>query len=102
MQVRARIANYPALNNAIDNGNLKVLTVYFENDKDVWANYLKNDANPHYLHGWNFDQTIENENLYDTRTIPYMFLLDKDKRVIKKDILVNEIEDYIQQLGIDK
>ena len=29
-----------------------------------------------------------------------MFLLDKDKRVIRKNILVNEIEDYIRKLGL--
>ncbi len=101
-EVRGRMAKFSALNSAIDKGNLKVLTVYFEDDPEVWAQYLRSpEANAHYMHGWNFDQTIEDKMLYDTRTIPYMFLLDKNKRVVKKDLLVNEIEDYIKRLGLD-
>ncbi len=101
-EVRGRMANFPALNSAIAKGNLKVLTVYFENDTNIWNNFIRSsEANPYYLHGWNFDQTIEEQHLFDTRTIPYMFLVDKDKKVIRKDILVNEIEDYIKRLKID-
>ena len=101
-EVRGRMANFAALNSAIAKGNLKVLTVYFEDDANVWKNFIhSSEANPSYLHGWNFDQTIEENNLFDTRTIPYMFLIDKDKRVIRKDILVNEIEDYIKKLNLD-
>lgn len=101
-EVRGRMANFPALNSAIAKGNLKVLTVYFENDTNIWNNFIhSSEANPSYLHGWNFDQTIEENHLFDTRTIPYMFLIDKDKKVIRKDILVNEIEDYIKKLGLD-
>ena len=101
-EVRGRMANFPALNSAIAKGNLKVLTVYFEDDTNIWNNFIhSSEANPAYFHGWNFDQTIEEKHLFDTRTIPYMFLIDKDKKVIRKDILVNEIEDYIKRLGID-
>ena len=101
-EVRGKMANYPALNTAIAKGNLKVLTVYFENDEQVWKNYLRSpEANPNYLHGWNFDQSIEDNQLYDTRTIPYMFLLDKDKKVIRKDLLYNEIEDYVKFLKLN-
>ena len=101
-EVRGKMANFPALNTAIAKGNLKVLTVYFEDDEQVWKNYLKSpEANPSYLHGWNFDQTIEDKELYDTRTIPFMFLLDKDKKVIRKDLLYNEIEDHVKKLGLN-
>ncbi len=101
-EVRGRMAQFSALNSAIDKGNLKVLTVYFEDDPEVWAQYVRSpEANARYMHGWNFDQTIDEQMLYDTRTIPYMFLLDKNKRVVKKDLLVNEIEDFIRRLGLD-
>lgn len=100
---RGKMATYEHLNKAINNGKLKVLTVYFENDPQVWDDFIhSSEANPRYMHGWNFDQTIADQELYETRTIPYMFLLDKDKKIIKKDILINEIEDYIQRLGIDR
>lgn len=100
-QVRNRMKDFDKLNRAIESGKLKVVMVYFEDDPQVWSNYIHSaEANPKYLQGWNFDQTIDDKNLFDTRTIPYMFLLDKDKKVIKKDLLVNEIEPYMDYLRI--
>lgn len=100
-QVRNRMKDFDKLNRAIESGKLKVVMVYFEDDPQVWSNYIRSaEANPKYLQGWNFDQTIDDQDLFDTRTIPYMFLLDKDKKVIKKDLLVNEIEPYMDYLRI--
>lgn len=100
-QVRNKMKDFDKLNKAIASGKLKVVMVYFEDDPQVWSNYINSrEANPKYLQGWNFDQTIEDQNLFDTRTIPYMFLLDKDKKVIKKDLLYNEIEPYMEYLRI--
>lgn len=100
-QVRNRMKDFAKLNKAIESGKLKVVMVYFEDDPKVWSNYIgSREANPKYLQGWNFDQSIDDNNLFDTRTIPYMFLLDKNKVVIKKDLLVNEIEPYIEYLRI--
>lgn len=97
-QVRTKMKDYPMLNKAIDDGKIVVLTVYFEKDKKVFDNYLKNEANPMWLNSWNYDNEIEKKELFYLVTIPYMFLIDKDKRVIKKDILYNEIEDYVKSL----
>lgn len=98
-EVRSKMASFTALNQAIASGKLKVVTVYFEGDPVVWDNFKHSpEANPSYLHGWNFDLGIEEHELFDTRTIPFMFLLDKDKRVIRKDLLWNEIEDYVRNL----
>ncbi len=102
-QVRNIMKDFPKLNRAIASGSLKVVMVYFEDDPKVWSNYINShEANPNYVHGWNFDQAIADHDLFDTRTIPYMFLLDKDKKVIKKDLLYNEIEPYIEYLKIVK
>lgn len=99
--VRHMIANFPILNSAIASGRLKVLTVYFEDEAEIWNNYLhSSEANPSYMHGWNFDQTISDDNLYDTRAIPYMFLLDKDKRIIVKNLNENKLENEIKKLNI--
>ena len=98
-EVRGKMANFTELNKAIAQGKLKVVTVYFEGDSTIWDSFIHSpEANPSYLHGWNYDLSIEEKELFDTRTIPFMFLLDKDKRVIRKDLLWNEIEDYVRNL----
>lgn len=97
-EARNRMKDYPILNQAIENGKITVMTIYFEKDKHMFDNFLKKEANPNWKHGWNYDNQIEKEELFYLITIPYMFLVDKDKRVIKKDILINEIEDYVKRL----
>jgi len=95
--VRNRMAKMETLNKALATGRLKVLTVYFEEDEALWRRYLKDKANPAYLHGWDYLHEIENKELFDLRIIPYIFFLDKDKKVLKKDLLVNEIENYVKR-----
>jgi thioredoxin-related protein len=100
-RVRKMMADFPFLNKAIASGRLKVLTVYFEDENEIWNNYIHSpEANPNYLHGWNFDQSISDKALYDTRAIPYMFILDKDKKIIKKNVMENDLEDQIKLLHI--
>jgi len=90
-ELREKLEKIDILNKAITNKKVKVLTIYFEKNEALWRNYLKN-ANPNYLHGWNYDLSIENNGLYDTNIIPFMFLLDKDKKILDKDIFWTEIE----------
>ncbi len=100
-QVRNRMKDFDMLNKAIKAGKLTVVMIYFEDDPQVWDNYIhSSEINMNYMQGWNYDKTIDEQDLFDTRTIPFMFLLDKDKKVVKKDILVNEIEPYIEHLHI--
>lgn len=96
--VRERMATMEVLNEAIKSGKVTVLTVYFEKDEALWQRYLDEKANPSYLHAWEYPNEIETNELFDLRIIPYIFLLDKEKTVLKKDLLVNEIEDYIKKL----
>lgn len=95
-----RLKELPGLNKAIEQNKVKVLTIYFEQNERLWRNYLSQYANPDYLHGWDYLNEIEKKDLYDTNIIPFMYLLDKDKKVIKKDIYWNEIEHYLQQLKV--
>jgi len=77
---------------ALSTQKITVLTVYFEDNKNLWQNYLQNNAYPHWKHGWNYDLTIEEKKLIDVRSIPTLYLLDKDKIIRKKDIDIHELE----------
>ena len=99
-KVRHELAGMEVLNRAITSGRLKVVTVYFEKNEKIWRNFLKNEANPLYIHGWEFNDKIEGEGLFDIRIIPFMFLVDKNKKILKKDLLHNEVEPWLKSLGL--
>lgn len=100
--VRNILAENEELNQAIANGKIKVVTLYYGKNETAWRNYLKNRAVEKFQHGWDYEGKIEEGNLVDLRTIPVLFLLDKDKKVLKKNIAHYEISDYLKHYGIAK
>ena len=81
-----RIMASPYLANRIGSGTLAVLAVYPDEDLAAWRDYL-----PGMPEGWinSYDATgkIKNDELYDLKAIPTLYLLDADKRVMLKDVM---------------
>lgn len=74
---------------------LTILTVYPDEDLDEWLTYLpKMPAT--WVHGYDKGMKISREKLYDIRAIPTIFLLDKDKKVVLKDVSVDGVEHYFR------
>lgn len=96
-ELREKMKNLDILNQAIAAGKLKVVTVYFEAGEELWRNYLKTRALKNWQHAWNKDLQIEEQKLYDTRIIPMIMFLDKNKKIIKKDLLSNEVEIWLKK-----
>ncbi len=99
-ELLATMETMNTLQNAVHEGRIKVVTVFFEEDESYWQRYLKEKASPKYLHGWNYDLSIDKNKLYNTHYIPMMMFLDKDKKIIKKDLLSNEIERWLKHVGL--
>ena len=96
-EFREKMKNMESLYHALSSGKLKILTVYFEENEELWRNYLKTKAFTNWVHGWNYDLEISEKHLYDVRIIPTIMVLDKNKKVIKKDIFPNELEDWLKR-----
>ena len=96
-ELRDKMKKMEIVNNAIAANKLKVVTIFFEKNESLWRNYLSTRAFTNWIHGWNYDFQIEEDHLYDIRAIPMIMFLDKDKKIIKKDLLSNEIEDWLKR-----
>ena len=72
------------LNSLISRGKLKVLTIYPDEDVALWKGHLSEMAKE-WINGYDKNQTITHELLYDLSSIPSFYLLDKDKKVLLKD-----------------
>lgn len=74
---------------------LKVVAIYVHADKTLWKNFLDK-----YNFNWVnvYDPLLKNNfvKTYNLEVIPKLFLLDKNKKIIAKNISASQIESYIK------
>jgi len=79
------LKNMPKVDDMITDGFLAVVNVYIDEDITAWYDYM-----PYYPENWynGYDPNyvIRTEQTYDVRAIPSLYLLDRNKVVIGKDI----------------
>ena len=83
-EVKEQITTSPMLQELIERKELKVLVIYPDTDLEAWREHLQ-DYPASWINGYDADQRIEKERLYDLKAIPALYLLDKQKRVMAKD-----------------
>lgn len=90
------LSNSMAVQAQLQDGTLKVLNVYPDEDLSEWFAYMS-----HYPKSWinAFDAEciIRGDTIYSLRAIPSLYLLDSQKRVICKDAPLEEILRRLEQ-----
>ena len=72
------------LKDMVDKGQMKVLTVYPDENVALWKERLF-EMKEEWLNAYDKNQVIIHDLLYDLSSIPSFYLLDKDKKVLLKD-----------------
>ncbi len=75
----------------ITDKNIKIVAIYPDNEVELWRHTKYPDR---WINGYN-NTTIRNKQLYDLKAIPCLYLLDKDKKVILKDVQVERLLQYL-------
>ena len=84
----------PVVTQLINEGRLKILAMYVDEDITAWRAYAPSIPQM-WINGYDASTAIRNEKKYDLRAIPSLYLLDKEKRVILKDVYTNQIEEWL-------
>ena len=92
-QTTAQLKSATAISAAVTSGKLKVLAVYPDEKIDIWRNHI-NDIPESWINGYDKTQAVRNNQTYDLKAIPMLYLLDKDKKVVLKDVDVQAVENY--------
>ena len=87
----------PSIHQATAQSRMKILSIYPDADLAEWRRHLS-DFPVEWINGYDKKQTIEQNNLYDLKAIPTLYLLDKNKTVLLKDVTTKEIEEYLQNI----
>lgn len=93
----AKLRQNETLGEMIDNGRLKVLAVAAETERNIWLENL--DFLPdNWKVAFNTDEIAERE-IYDFPSMPVIYLLDKDYKVISKDPTLLTFDKIISSLA---
>ncbi len=95
MKTKDNLVNSIIINSLLDSGRLKIISVCPYDEYDLWK---VTDYPDNWLNGFDKEQTINNENLYYFLESSSIYLLDKDKKVLKKDVRFDLLEEYLKYL----
>ena len=78
----------------LNSGRLKLLAVTPEADYEEWMNH----AYPsNWLVGYDKEEVIYEQRLYDIQRLPCLYLLDKNKRVLLKEADYDRLCKYLSE-----
>jgi thiol-disulfide isomerase/thioredoxin len=84
------------------NKGIQVFAVYVDRDKDVWMKYITGNNFLDWLNLWDADETELIYSKYDLHAIPMIYLLDKDKVVIERDLQSDKLDLWLSQLTMSE
>lgn len=92
-----QITGRPYMESLIAGGMLAVVNIYIDQEIDAWKEY-----EPNYPRSWHtgYDHLyrIREEQIYDVRAIPSLYLLDGEKRVIMKDAPTEKVLAFLDNI----
>ena len=94
-ETKEKLSKSEAVGEMMETGSLKVLTVCPYDEYDLWK---ATDYPEKWLNGYDTEGRINSEKLYYFLESSNLYLLDRDKRVLKKDIRLDLLEEYLMGL----
>lgn len=86
----------PLIANLTSNKKLKIVAIYPDEDLSEWRKHLSSiPKDLGWINGYDQDVYLKNEEVYDLKAIPTLYLLDKNKNVILKDAAFEQIEAFL-------
>lgn len=97
-QIRGAISDSPLLSELIERGQLRVLMLYPDQELEEWYRH-QNEIPKSWINAYDKGCILQRDRLYDLKAIPSLYLLDRKKRVILKDVVdVPLIEERLLEL----
>lgn len=86
------------VNDMIASGQLAVVNVYIDEDVAAWYDYMPIYPDNWY-NGYDHNLVIRTDSLYNVRAIPSVYLLDRDKKVLMKDAVPENVMAFLANIG---
>ena len=94
---RSRLQQARTISYLVRAGGVKVVAVMPSNDKAEWEKH-QSQIPSEWVNGYDAENKIKTDGLYDLRRMPRMYLLDDKKQVLLKNTNANEIEQFLSAI----
>lgn len=96
--IREAVCESPLLSELQERGELRVLMLYPDQDLGEWQKH-QSEIPKQWINAYDKGTVLQRDRLYDLKAIPSLYLLDRNKRVILKDVVeVQHIEERLLEL----
>lgn len=86
----------PTIHQLLTEKKLIILSIYPDEELDEWRKHL-NEFPKEWISGYDKKLAMRDQQLYDLKAIPTLYLLNKEKKVLLKDATAEAIEEYLNQ-----
>jgi thiol-disulfide isomerase/thioredoxin len=94
-EIKAAFNASAIISDMIKTGDLKILAMYTDQDEKLWLDSLSSYP-AKWIAGRDENEYLYKNKVYDLRAIPTIYLLDKQKKVLLKDVIsAKEIEEVL-------
>ena len=97
-EISTGLTNSPLVSSLTKQNKLKIIALYPDKDLTEWKNYQGNIPSQ-WINAYDAAGAIEQHELYDLKAIPTLYLLDKKKHVLLKDVTFPALHGYLEQLA---
>lgn len=93
-EAKSQLTGNDIIRQMTENGTLQPIMIYTEGDSEVWKQH-KHDCPKGWISGFDAEENIRMRRIYELRAMPCIYLIDKDKKVILKDVNINTLITYL-------
>ncbi len=76
---------------------LEVYAIYSMDDKEEWGNFLTKENLFDWLNVWDEHHVSRFKILYDGRKTPGVYLLDENKKIIAKKLMISQLKALVEE-----
>ena len=95
-EIKGMMRQSARLKEMVAAGQVKVLTVYPDEDITLWRNRL-GEMDAAWINAYDKGQVLTLEQRYDLSSLPSFYLLDKNKKVLLKDADWREVMQFFEK-----
>lgn len=76
------------------NEGVEIFAVCTANEKDLWSKYIEEQGLT-WINGWDPERKTHFDYLYNVESTPIVYILDRNKKIIAKNISVDDIDSFL-------